>query len=228
MTVNLVIVNQSTEVTDPVAVHAIAAACDTQLRNHVAPAWGRRTGKVTVATPTTIPAGAVPLYLLDDPDQQGALGYHDEDSAGRQYGRIFVRPILTHGGTLLDGPLSVAAVCSHEVCEWFIDPTCQGWESVLPGRLLARELCDPVEQDSYRMNAVSVSNFVLPAYFDPSDKGPYDHMGRLTKPGTMTAGGYLIQMVEGKVGQVFAAAAPPAWRMETKRAPGSRTGRRTT
>lgn len=37
-----------------------------------------------------------------------------------------------------------------------------------------------------------VSNYVLPSWFDPNGKYPYDRMGLLKAPLTMTAGGYMI------------------------------------
>jgi hypothetical protein len=50
-----------------------------------------------------------------------------------------------------------------------------------------------------------VSNFILPAWFNPLDKtGPWDALGRLHGPFTMTKGGYWIEMADGGVRQVFA------------------------
>jgi len=62
--------------------------------------------------------------------------------------------------------------------------------------------CDPVESDAYPIavldKPVMVSNFVLPAWFDAqASQGPFDKMGKLTAPFTMTPGGYLVTMVAG-------------------------------
>ena len=46
------------------------------------------------------------------------------------------------------------------------------------GRL---EVCDPVENWSYPLDGVQVSDFVLPDYFN-SGAGPWDEMGALTGP----------------------------------------------
>jgi hypothetical protein len=37
-----------------------------------------------------------------------------------------------------------------------------------------------------------VSNFVLPAYFNPWAPGPYDHVGVLKKPFSLDKGGYAV------------------------------------
>jgi hypothetical protein len=98
----------------------------------------------------------------------------------------------------------VSAVLSHEVLEWWYDPACNDWSD--RGRSsVAKELCDPVEQDWYLIDGVAVSNYILPAWFNPLDKvGPFDYLGKLTKPFSMTKGGYWIEMVDGGVRQVFA------------------------
>ena len=63
-------------------------------------------------------------------------------------------------------------------------------------RLWSREVCDPVQENTYAIEAggmhVAVSNFVLPAYFNPAAPGPYDHLGVLSKPFTLAKGGYAV------------------------------------
>jgi hypothetical protein len=133
-----------------------------------------------------VPVGSVPLLIVDNPDVANALGYHDVDPRGMPYGRVFVDPVLDNGGSALgdkgDPSLSVSAVLSHEVLEWWYDPACNDWAD--RGRTsVAKELCDPVEADWYRIDGVAVSNYVLPAWFNPLDKvGPFDRLGKLTKP----------------------------------------------
>jgi hypothetical protein len=51
-----------------------------------------------------------------------------------------------------------------------------------------------------------MSNFVHPSWFEPFKHPPgtkFDHLGRLTKPFSMTKGGYMIVKNNGKVKQVF-------------------------
>ena len=72
---------------------------------------------------------------------------------------------------------------------------------------VALEIADPVENDSYTVGArkISVSNFVTPAWFDPSaaEDAKFDHLGKVTKPFQMTKGGYVALLQEGRVKQVF-------------------------
>ena len=62
--------------------------------------------------------------------------------------------------------------------------------------LWSREVCDAVQADVYRIVAggrrVAVSNFVLPAFFNPWSAGPYDHLGVLTEPFSIARGGYAV------------------------------------
>lgn len=91
--------------------------------------------------------------------------------------------------------------------------------------------CDPVEGDSYQITVpysgtpkISVSNFVFPSWFDRENpkKTKFDYLGKLTKPFTMTAGGYVIKLVDGVEKSVFAAGYPE-WRLEGKKRNAART-----
>jgi hypothetical protein len=53
----------------------------------------------------------------------------------------------------------------------------------------------------------------------------FDYMGRLAAPFSMTAGGYLIRMKEGKVTQIFGEEYP-SWKLPGKRHPAGRTAQR--
>jgi hypothetical protein len=75
---------------------------------------------------------------------------------------------------------------------------------------------------------VEVSNFVLPAWFDPIpvDGAKFDWLGKLSKPFSMTKGGYVIVRNQGSVSQVFGEEFP-AWKKALKLEKlGSRTRRR--
>jgi hypothetical protein len=55
-----------------------------------------------------------------------------------------------------------------------------------------------------------MSNFVHPSWFEPFKHPPgtkFDHLGLLTKPFSMTKGGYVIVKKKGKVSEVFASKA---------------------
>lgn len=229
MTLHVAFVNQSKHVPTDIAAK-IAAACSRQLRLHTAPLWNRSApGVAYVSDALHVLDGTRPFYFLDNADVADALGYHDVDPHGRPYAKIFVEPILDSGGTLTDGANSVSVTASHEANELFGDEFCNDWSQANDGYSYAKELCDPCEGDGYVMSGTGiwVSDFVLPEYFSdtPEAGARFDYMGKLTAPFTMTAGGYLIRMKDGKVDQVFADSYPE-WKRAGKLHPAARTSQR--
>lgn len=205
------IVDASTSIDDPAAVGIIVQACDLQILNDAGDVWGRYGNVDRAGDVNQVPAGSVPIVLYDDPDQADALGWHTE-ALGAVFGRVFVRPVLAAGGDFYKNPaLSLSSVVSHEILETLIDPTCADWSQRGDGVLIAAEVCDPVEGDSYGIPLDSlgvvcmVSNFVTPKWFDAQTTiGPFDHMGKLSAPFTMTPGGYWVEMQPGETSQVGA------------------------
>jgi hypothetical protein len=67
-------------------------------------------------------------------------------------------------------------------------------------------MCDAVEEDTFMVDGLEMSNFVYPTWFEPFEhpRGTkYDHLGLLTKPFSMTKGGYIILKHGGKVAYRF-------------------------
>jgi hypothetical protein len=67
-------------------------------------------------------------------------------------------------------------------------------------------MSDPVEEDTFPVDGIEMSNFVHPAWFEPFKHPPgtkFDHLGLLKRPFSMTKGGYMITMKAGKVKEVF-------------------------
>lgn len=232
----IVVQNKSTLVNND-AVMTMTRACATQVRYHAAPAWKLQPVPVIYMNAgSDVPPGSWVISVLDDADQADALGWHTEDQGDVIYGRVFAKPVLDHGGDALTQPLSVASVLSHEVLETFVDPHVNLLADDTKGTAYALEVGDPVESDSYTISIrprgqtlavpVTVSNFALPAWFDPlATSGPYDYMGKVTKPFQMTSGGYVVYLKEGqwqqKTGESY-----PAWKLQTKKSDTSRTARR--
>lgn len=223
----ITVVNKSTLVTDA-QTQMMVRAVAWQLRWQVAPAWGKYPLPVVWSkTETTAPPNSWVIGILDNADQAGVLGWHTEEN-GIIYGRVFAEPVISNGGDALTKPLSVASVLSHEVLETFVDPACNLYADRGDGVEYAVEIGDPVESDSYPIKvdttAVTVSNFVTEAWFDPQATRGFDHMGRCTAPFQMTRGGYVIQRTAGATSAVFGEDFPE-WRKATKQSELSRTSR---
>jgi hypothetical protein len=201
-----------------------------QLRNHAAPAYDRLPPEVHYFPgAAAVPAGTFVIGILDNSDQAGALGYHELG-----FGRVFAEPVLQAGGGVLAGALSVCSVLSHEVLESFGDLYANAWGDLGNGTCYAWELGDPVESDSYPVTVTAssgesvtgtVSDFVLPAWFDAEGVAPFDYMGLLAAPFEVRPDGYVIVMTDGNVTEHWGERYP-AWRKATKASLASRTSKR--
>lgn len=244
----IALINQSTLVTNAQC-DTMCKAIQIQLDLHVLPAWNMKAATIKFyADPTKVPGYAWLVTMLDNSTQAGALGYHAEDN-DKVDAFIFAGPVLSSNGVVLydsTNPqnVSVASVLSHEVCEmvgdrfanqWADGPNVTDTNNVTYSEY-AYELCDPVEGNSYSVlvnvsgvfTPVSVSNFVFPSWFNPEATAPanlpFDYMGKLTTPFTMTAGGYMIVRQSGNEGQVFGEKVSPAKKLEVA-SPWYRKGR---
>lgn len=105
------------------------------------------------------------IYLWDKvADVPNALGYHDQNNRGLPYGFVF-----TEISDRLDEPWSVTL--SHEVLELIGDANANvlaaGPHPEQPNKMVFHwyEMCDAVQAETYEIDGVKVSNFVLPLYF---------------------------------------------------------------
>ncbi len=226
--------NFSTLVHSPDA-YEMTLLVNRQVRDHVAPAWGLLPPEVVyLSSSSGIHCDAV-IGIFDDAGQAGDLGWHTEAQGGNVYGRVFARPVLDNGGNALTAPLSVCSVLSHEAVETLGDPTCARWAQRADGTLVAYELADPVESDSYQMTITAssgeqitgtVSDFVLPSWFDPeAASGETDYLGLLTSPFVIRPTGYTIEMTAGTISETWGEQYP-SWRLATKQNLSARTARR--
>jgi hypothetical protein len=139
------------------------------------------------------------FIYFDDADTAGALGYHDLTQDGQPISKIFVK-------TTLDDHELVSVTACHELFEMAIDPIANLWAEAADGTEYAYEMSDPVEEDTFLVDGIEMSNFVHPSWFEPFKHPPgtkFDHLGRLTKPFSMTKGGYVIIKKKGKVTEQF-------------------------
>lgn len=202
----IAVLNQSSVVTNHDA-QRITTALRYQM-SALSAAWERHAAFIAYYTDlAAVPTDRCLIAILDDADIANALGYHDVTPDGRPYSKVFAKTVLKYGGTIVEGADSVSACASHEMCEMFVDPGAQLWATYdAHGAQIALEACDPCQNAAYTSpNGVSLSDYVLPAYFNPFDlKGPYDHLGVLTKPAPALAkGGYAIVENSNGIRQIF-------------------------
>jgi hypothetical protein len=167
---------------------AIAEALSVQIQRDFAPAWGVEDATVTVN------GRGDKIHFFDNAHARDGYGYHEVDPQGQPYAHVAAEASLHAGNTWVSGTDAISASASHEVLEMLGDPWANEWCFDGNAKLWSREVCDPVQEDIYTIRVgqieVTVSNFVLPAYFNPAADGPYDYLGVLTKPFTLAKGGY--------------------------------------
>ncbi len=181
-----------------------------QIQEHFIPVWRDHLVetdiKVRFAPMSEIPdlAGDTwPIFLNRHSDDEGALGWHDDDPSQniRTYSRVFVGDCIRYG---LDWGITL----SHEALELILDPDIQRVWKMPKGRLAALEACDAVESDKfgYRVGKHKMSDFVLPAYFSADKAGPFDWRKKLKGPCPMlTEGGYMsITDAHGNWTEIYA------------------------
>src|ERR1041384_4014014 len=167
---------------------------------HFLPVWGYPVKLYNTQTPK--PSDWRFIYF-DDADEAGALGYHDLTDEGQPLTKVFVRTTVAAGE-------AVSVTASHELFEMVIDPIANLWAEAADGTEYAYEMSDPVEEDTFLIDGVEISNFVHPSWFEPFKHPPgtkFDHLGLLKKPFSMTKGGYVIIKKKGKVSEQFASKA---------------------
>ena len=76
-----------------------------------------------------------------------------------------------------------------------------------PKVMYAYESADPVEQLSFKVDGIPMTDFVYPAYFEVFHKAGsvrFDQMKKVGKPFQILSGGYQIIFKNGKWSQIFA------------------------
>ncbi len=168
---------------------------------HCAVAWDLPPPAVTMIDDArALPAisNVHPVVLVGEGGREGLLAVHSWDWV--RY--VTTSRVYVHKASgLRGGRQSICEAAGHEITEALVDPLINQWRvhPQDPKVHVALEVADPV-QDTYdllitwRRETVRwpVANFVLPAWFDASSPGPYDHAGTLTAPGQLGPEGYAI------------------------------------
>lgn len=140
--------------------------------------------------------GDAVLYLWNGADVDDALGYHDENNRGIPYGFVFTKLSKELGENW-------TVTLSHEALELIGDPEnnllVQGPHPEDPKRTVFHwfEMCDAVQEDTYTIDGIEVSNFVLPLYFTEGRKDARNdflhkaHHGQTLRAFRTNPGGYV-------------------------------------
>lgn len=183
----------------------IVEACELQLAKHVIPMWRRGNLNIVKNQPEDV---GYPLIIKDSADRARSLGYHTASKDGVAWGRVFVSAIFKYQGTIMNGPKSVSSVLTHEVIEMYCNPYSNLWADTGRGKLVCYEACDPVEASCYDIETsggvkVSVTNFVLPAWFDAQAHADskFDWLDMLNSPFEMLDGSYMSYL-DTKTGRI--------------------------
>lgn len=198
------VINHTKTISDE-EVQLTLRAVNRQIREDFEPYWSlgarlRLEGKSTIQPSKTDLAdmrGDAVLYLWDEMDVEDALGYHDRNNRGIPFGFVFTELSRSLGENW-------TVTLSHEALELIADPEVNllvmGPHPAEPGRDVFHwyEMCDAVQTETYEVDGIAVSNFVLPLYFTGGDErgGRNDFLGRSHNKKTLRSfgvnpGGYV-------------------------------------
>lgn len=179
--------------------HSLVTALRKFLRLHFVPVWGYPARLKVYKSIDEIPDDEWPFLFIDDADAADALGYHDLTAKGQPVSKVFVRTTTAAGE-------QVSVTACHELAEVLIDPGAQLWAQKDGKTFVAYETADPVEEQTFEIDGIPMSNFVYPSYFENFHEAgsvKFDHLGLLNEPFGLSPGGYLIISKAGGVSQVF-------------------------
>lgn len=148
--------------------------------------------------------GTWAMVFLDNADVSGALAYHDLTPDGYPLSKVFVKTTLSAGE-------KVSVSASHELAEMLVDPAINLYSTGPKKKYLyAYETADPVEELTFNIDGIPMTDFVFPSYFEGfrkpgSDK--FDHLGKVTRPFEILKGGYQIVWSSGKEKEIYGSAA---------------------
>ncbi|HEY3655286.1 MAG TPA: alkaline phosphatase family protein [Steroidobacteraceae bacterium] len=142
--------------------------------------------------------GDAVIYIWDKTNMEDALGYHEANASGIPYGFVFTELSKQLGENW-------TVTLSHEALEMVGDSQgnllIQGVHPTDPTVEVFHwfEMCDAVQSQTYEIDGITLSNFVLPLYFTLEEQlgGRNDFLGNKGKRGKVLAsfgvapGGYI-------------------------------------
>jgi len=177
-------------------VERVLPALQSQLDRDFTPVWGASAELVFVPKGKQPSNDAWWIGVFDNSRQALVLGYHNYTNGGYPLGKVFA-------GAAVHLRASWTSTLSHEILEMLVDPDTNLVALVeTPGKekyILAYEVCDPCQDDSYgyKVGSVLVSDFVYPAWFEmfhPKGSAQFDYRKEITEPLFVLPGGYIQRM----------------------------------
>ncbi len=169
------VINHATSQLSDEEVQIAIRAINRQIAQDFEPYWslgamlrleGRSGQQPDIESPIDMRGDAI-IYLWDDVNVDNALGFHDKNNRGIPFGFVFTKFSQQMGENW-------TVTLSHEALELIADPNV----NLLvmgphPSSLNTTvfhwyEMCDAVQTETYKIDSVEVSNFVLPLYFTPA------------------------------------------------------------
>lgn len=186
-------------------VHAAIRAINRQIKEDFEPYWsmgavlrleGSSGNKIKTQELSDMRGDAI-IYLRDKAIVKDALGYHENNNRGIPFGFVFTDLSEKMGENW-------TVTLSHEALELLADPEV----NLLVAGPHPKdksvevfhwyEMCDAVQNETYFIDEIEVSNFVLPLYFTGGNEtgGRNDFLGRKYKKKTLKSfginpGGYI-------------------------------------
>jgi hypothetical protein len=181
----IAITNASTCLSDA-QVEAVLPALQKQVTDEFQAYWDLDCTLSFLSKDQPLTQGWWQIVVMDNPDQAGALGYHELTSQGAPLGKTFAQLDLDSGS-------SWTATLSHELLEMLADPWINWCAVGTDSKIYALEVCDAVEADNlgYFIDGVLVSDFVTPAWFEPTCTDRMDFKQHLAKELELARGGYI-------------------------------------
>ena len=179
----IAITNASTCLTDA-QVEAVLPALQRQVSDDFKAYWQQDCTLSFVPKDQPLIAGWRQIVLTDNPDQAGALGYHELTSQGTPLGKILAKLDLQSGS-------SWTVTLSHELLEMLADPWINWCAMGSDSKIYALEVCDAVEADElgYSIDSVLVSDFITPAWYEPTCADRLDFKKHVSKELELVRGG---------------------------------------
>ncbi len=181
----IAITNASTCLSDA-QVEAVLPALKKQVSDDFKAYWEQDCSLVFLPKDLPLIQGWWQIVVTDNPDQAGALGYHEMTSGGTPLGKVFAKLDFSSGS-------SWTATLSHELLEMLVDPWINWCAVGSDSKIYALEVCDAVEADDlgYRIDGVLVSDFVTSAWFEPTYADRMDFKQYVSKELELARGGYI-------------------------------------